>query len=193
MTEYGLDPAFVRIFYHTAFGQHVHTFPTLEWSGGLGTNGNGGYTSHAGGVIDAQDMIIALVTELLDFQPPSATYDSAIIYTQADPDAPALPVSSLTLNLDGTAATADVPASQATLTARTEGFHIAKITWFDAAPSTDFLPLRALPVSGQPLDLFNEWSGITNAWAGRDGERPSQFIQVAYTLNEALRKQYRLN
>jgi hypothetical protein len=189
----GLNPAFVRLFYHTAFGIHTQTIPTLAWSGTYGTNGAGGYLNHLDNEIDAQDMILALVEELNDFMPSTAVYDNAIIYTQATPTSEALPVRNVTLGEAGTGVGADVPASQTTMTLRTEDFGIFKLIWFDATPTTDFLPQRSLPVSGQPLDLFNVVTDPDWAWAGRDGGRPSQFIQVSYTLNEALRRQYRLN
>lgn len=188
-----LFPAFVRLFYHTAFGQHVSTIPTLAWDGDLGTNGAGGYLNHLGAEVDAEDMILALVEELNEFQPSTAVHDSAIIYTMADATADPLPVAQVLLGEAGTHVGADVPASQATMTLRTTNFGIFKLIWFDAPPTTDFLPQRTLPGSGQPLDLFNVVTSTAWAWAGRDGGRPSQFLQISYTLNEALRKQYRLN
>lgn len=190
---FALDPAFVRIFYHTAFGQHVMTIPTLEWDQSIGTNGAGGYLNHIGNPVDAVDMIEALVNELADFQPATAEFDNAIIYRQFTPTSIPAPVRAVTLGIPGVSASADVPASQATMTMRTLMFNIVKLTWFDAAPTTDFLPQRTLPASGQPLDLFNVFSDDDWAWVGRDGSQPNQFIQVSYTLNEALRKQYRLN
>ena len=188
-----LFPAFVRLFYHTAFGQHTMTLPTKEWDFSLGTNGKGGYINWGGSDVDAQDMVEAIVDELKDFQPASCIFDSAIIYNLADETAPALPRVSIDLGTSGVAVTSDVPASQSTMTARTGSFGIAKLVWFDATPSTDFLPQRSLPVSGQPLDLWNVWSSLSWAWSGRDNAKPEQFIQVSYTLNEALRRQYRLN
>jgi hypothetical protein len=188
-----LFPAFVRMFYHTAFGQHVQTVPTLAWNPGLGTNGAGGYFNWDDDPVDAVDMVTALATELADFQPSTGIYDSAVIYTMFDEFSTPVPQAAFDLALAGTAVTADVPASQTTITVRTSAFGIAKLEWFDATPSTDFLPLRALPGSGQPLDLFNVWTDTAWAWAGRDGFRPATFMQVSYTLSEALRKQYRLN
>lgn len=188
-----LSPAFFRLFYHTAWGQHVQTVPTLAWDPTAGTNGVGGYINWAGVEIDAQDMIFALVEELNEFQPSSAVYDSAIIYTQASATADALPRAALTINEAGTGAGSDVPACQTTMTMRTDLFGIFKLVWFDATPTADFLPQRTLPASGQPLDLFNVLRSDDWAFAGRDGGQPTQFIQVSYTLNEALRRQYRLN
>ena len=188
-----LAPAFFRLFYHTAFGVHTQTVPTKAWDPILGTNGAGGYLNWLGVEVDAQDMIFALVEQLNEFMPSTAIYDSAIIYTQADAEADALPQRAVTLGEAGTGAGVDVPASQTTMTCRTTNFGIFKLVWFDATPSTDFLPQRSLPGSGQPLDLFNVISDEAWAFAGRDEGRPAQFIQVAYTLNEALRKQYRLN
>lgn len=188
-----LFPSFVRLFYHTAFGLHTQTVPTLRWVDTYGTNGKGGYLNWLDVEIDAVDMIEALVDELKDFQPATGIYDSAIIYDMFDEVSTPNPVAQIDLAVTGTAVTADVPASQATLTIRTEAFGLFKLEWFDATPSADFLPLRALPGSGQPLDLFNVITDTDWAWAGRDGSRPATFIQVSYTLNEALRKAYRLN
>jgi len=188
-----LYPAFFRLFYHTAFGQHIQTVPTRAWDDGLGTNGKGGYIAWDTNEVDAVDMVQALVDELVEFQPASAVYDSCIIYTMASETAEPLPVASFELGDAGTAATADVPASQATMSCRTTNFGLFKLTWFDAAPTTDFLPQRTLPVSGQPLTLFQAVSDTDWAFAGRDGGRPETFLQVSYTLNEALRRQYRLN
>lgn len=188
-----LFPSFVRLFYHTAFGQHVQTLPTLRWNTLYGTNGKGGYLNWLDAEIDAQDMVEAIVDELKDFQPSTGIYDSYVIYDMFDETSTPVPVAAGDLAVAGTAATADVPASQTTMTMRTTAFGLSKLEWFDATPSTDFLPLRTLPGSGQPLDLFNVWTSTAWAWAGRDGFRPATFIQVSYTLNEALRKSYRLN
>lgn len=189
----GLFPAFVRLFYHTAFGLHVQTIPTKEWGAGISGGPSGGYLNWDGDPVDAEDMIDALVAELLDFQPASCIYDSAIIYTLSNPEALPQPQVAYTIGEPGVSASADVPASQATMTLRTTGFNLFKLVWFDAAPTTDFLPQRSLPGSGQPLDLFNVVTSPLWAWSGRDGFRPNQFIQVSYTLNETLRRQYRLN
>lgn len=188
-----LSPAFFRLFYHTAFGVHTQTIPTLAWDADLGTNGAGGYLNWLGAEVDAQDMIFAIVEELNDFMPSTAVYDNAIIYTQADAEADALPQASVDLGEAGTGMGADVPASQTTMTLRTTNFGIFKLIWFDATPNTDFLPQRSLPGSGQPLDLYNVVTSTSWAFAGRDNGRPNQFIQVSYTLNEALRRAYRLN
>lgn len=190
---HSLYPAFVRLFYHTAFGQHVQTVPTKQWFAVGGTNGFGSYLNWEDDEVDAQDMIDALVDELKDFQPTTGIYDSATIYTMTSETADPRPRFSIPLAVTGTAVTADVPASQATLSARTTDFGVAKLEWFDATPSTDFLPVRTLPGSGQPLDLWNVWSSTDWAWSGRDGFRPATFMQVSYTLNEALRRSYRLN
>lgn len=188
-----LFPSFVRLFYHTAFGQHVQTIPTNAWSAVFGTNGAGGYLNHLDNEIDAVDMIQAIVDELVDFQPATGIYDSAIIYNYPSEEGDPVPVASVLLGDAGTSVSADVPASQATMTLRTTNFGIFKLVWFDAPPNPDFLPQRVLPGSGQPLDLFNVVSDVDWAWSGRDNGRPNQFIQVSYTLNEALRRQYRLN
>lgn len=193
MTLHTLYPGFIRLFYHTAFGNHTMTLPTRAPNPVGGTNGFGGYENWDSDPIDAKDMIDALVAELVDFHPATANFDNAIIYQVLVSGGEPNPLFSVPIDEPGTAVTADVPASQTTMTMRTTDFNISKLTWFDATPSTDFLPLRSLPVSGQPLDLFNVWTSRDWAWAGRDGFRADSFIQVSYTLNEALRRSYRLN
>ena len=64
-------PAYVRINYHSAYGQHTMQVPTLAWSSNQ-------FTTWASGSVTDSTMIDDLVALLLPFYPSTVTFDNWI-------------------------------------------------------------------------------------------------------------------
>lgn len=188
-----LYPAFVRLFWHSAQAPHVKTIPTLGWTEAGGTNGKGVFTTWNSSVVDAQDMIEELVGSLADFNTASSVYDSFIIYTMSAPDAIPQPRAQGLLGVAGTSVGDAQPASQGTYTWRTTNFGIFKLEFLDAPVNDNFAKITVEGTSGQPHEVSLILRDSDNGWAGRDGGQVTAFLQASFTLNEKLRKSYRLN
>jgi len=194
MTQHSLAPAFVRIFYHSDFGSHVMTIPTTEWLEPSTGHDQGEFINWDATQSDADGMIRALCDALAPFFTDDNEFDSYIIYTQADADSPQRPRAQNTIAIPGTSiSTQDRQAVQETWTFRTTEFGIFKLVLLDASASVEFAPIRNPTGLTAVEDLVELITDEANGWSGRDNARPANFVQIAYTLNEKLRREYGLN
>jgi len=181
-----LAPSFVKILYHSNAGPHTMEIPTLQWTVG------GVFATWAGGTTDAATMINDLVVLLLPFFASDTEFESALIYNVPSPGADPQPVDNIAFT--GMVGSASSPgwttAVQGTFSIRTTLFGLFKITMLDMASGNSFAPSTTL--GGAALDLFNELADDTNGWSGRDNGQPNVFIKFTKTLNEKLRRAYRL-
>lgn len=178
-------PAFVRINYHSPYGPHTMQVPTLAWSAGL-------FSTWASGTIDDDIMIGALVTTLLPFYPDDVTFDNWIVFSQPTPDDDPLPVDSGTFTgQDGTAVSPGwSKAVQLTMSVRSTNFGISKFVFLDAASGNNFDPIRT--ADSAMIALMTVITDTTNGWSAQDNGRPDTFIGLTKTLNEKLRRAYRM-
>ena len=195
MAENSLSPAFVRIDSTSAYGPHSMTIPSVPVIAAVG--GGSPYVFDlrgaaidvpvAGAVEDFVDVIKTLF-------PASYTFLSWTLFTQADEDAKPLPVEAGNLNVAGThAGTGWDKAVQYTITWRTDTFGIFKLVLLDAESGNVFDKVTNLTGETE-LSAINDYVTDDVTWiAGRDGGRPNTFLQVAKTLNEKLRRSYRMN
>lgn len=191
MTRFSLEPAFVEIFSHSTFGPHVMTLPTLDYNPGGDT-----FDVHSGTPVDATDMITNLVDKLLPFFPDSDSYifDNFRIFTLDDPDGvPLLRKAGSFTSKEGTnSAPGWFKAVQRTVSALDADGFKCRLTLLDAATGNSFDQETTITPSSSLEALFNEWSDDANGWASRQGARPATFLEVATTLNEKLRRAYRM-
>ncbi len=181
-----INPSFVKINYHSSFGPHVAEIPTLQW------NSDNTFDTWAAGTISDSDMIGALVTDLLPFYPSTVEFDNYIIYNVPTLDADPQPVASGSFT-GMTGSSGDIgwsKAAQGTFSIRTSLFGLFKLTMLDLDSGDQWSPSSAL--GGTALTLFDEVSDTGNGWAGRDNGRPNVFIRFTKTLNEKLRRAYRM-
>jgi len=103
-----------------------------------------------------------------------------------------LPVNSGTFTgMEGTAAVPGwTKAVQLTMTVRSTLFGIAKYVFLDAASGDNYNPIRT-PDSSM-TNMLTVLNDVTNGWAARDNGRPENFLGLTKTLNEKLRKAYRM-
>jgi hypothetical protein len=186
-------PSTVRINYHSEFGVHSQNICALEWSPPSGGFTYGSFLSWSLVARDADDMIKDLVNVLVTLVPTSVTFDNYTIFTYADETADPVPVASNVLDIDGTNL---VPgwykAVQTTISMRTTNFGLFKLVLLDSASSSSFDPIFGLSPSPALEDIVDQVKDQGNAWSGRDNGRPDVLISQTKTLNEALRKAYRM-
>lgn len=183
-----LGPWFVEINSHSAYAPHVQTVPTLAWNPGL-TYGE--FVTWDGVGKAADDMIEEFVDAQAPFFPASYAWDNFVIYSQPTPADPAIPVIGKVLTQSGTGAeTTPNKAVQATWSLKTTLGGLFKITMLDVFASANFAKTTPANASPDALALIDLVSDQGMGFAGRDNGRPSFFLQVSYTLNEKLRRQY---
>ncbi len=183
-------PAFVKVNYHSIYGVHVAVIPTLSWNAGTG---QGDFATHAGGITAADAMIQDLCDTLTGILPDDSAYDNYVIYSQPDPDDLPVPVASNALTGVGIDTTPGwKKATQVTMTFRTTLFGVFKLVILDAATNNDFSKTSSLGSSGVLFDVFGLISDPALGWAGQDNGRPNNLISQTVTLNEKLRRAYRL-
>lgn len=191
MTAFSLFPSYVQIEYQSAFGLHLMTRPTKQWQESAGPAGE--FETWVSGTIDADDMINALCDVLAVVAPSTTTFTQYVIYNFPDEESDPQPVASNTLGVVGLEATPGwTKAVEQTFTFRTEAFHIAKLILLDANTDNNFDRVPFSSFSSAYQDIFFELANTTNAWSGRDNARITQAIQASATLNEKLRREYRM-
>jgi len=194
MTEYGLDPASIRFDYHSAFGPHTMIVKTLPWLPSSITGSMGSYVSWSGAPVDAEAMIDDLVDKMKVFLNPTSSFDLVTIYTKATPTALSVVEAIKALAVVGTSAAGGVSkAVQATFNFKTTIAGNTKLVFLDYPHGTgDFDKQTFTSFSAGAIALFTELALVTNAWAGRDNHRINTFVSVTNTLNEKLRKSYKM-
>ena len=83
-------------------------------------------------------------------------------------------------------------AVQLTHSFRTVDGGISKLVCLDAGSFENFDVQIDPTGSADLLAVISEWTDEGNAWAGRDTTRPAFFLQLSKTLNENLRRRYRM-
>lgn len=193
--ENSLAPAFVRIFYHSAFAPHVMTRPTNAWSPPSGGFTNGSVLDWTGAARDIDDMVKDFVNAIKPGFSADVTFDNYIVYTQADEDAEPLIAALGDLSIDGTfVGSAQEKAAQCTYSLLDSEGAKAKIVLLDSALLTDFEPIGAVgDLTAAEQAMIAEFISTANGWASRNGARPTIFRKATYKLNDALRRSYRMD
>lgn len=189
-----LFPAFVRIEYHSPYAPHTMTIPTTAWTGPpTSVFDSGEFEQWAAGSVEADVMINDLVDVLAPLFTDDVIFDGYTIYTQGSPESDPLPVYSAALTQVGSNVSTEwFQAVQRTMVWRTVDFGIFKLSLMDAASDGTFARTGNFSTIAPFDDVHNEVTDTTNGWSGRDNARPNQALQMSLTLNEKLRREYRL-
>lgn len=191
MAVHDLSPAYVEIDYVTLYGFHTMTRPTLAWSG-VPWSGTGEFATHDGAGIGDDTMIMAFINNTLGICDETTTFTQYRIFSKPTPEDS--PVLVNAVNLTGitgeSTATGWGEAVQRTYSFYTEESNAAKIVILDSPGNNSFAPIYTL-VSPDSL-MAAEFTSAANGWCGRDGARPAAFNRLTQTLNEKLRRNYRL-
>lgn len=193
MTIYTLYPAFVKIFYHTTLLNHVASLPVLGWNEPVGGHDYGTFDAHDFSSPDADDVVQEYATVIQPIFSEDVILDSYIIYTMATPTSKPAPRVSNAITLTGTNTDNTwFKANQVTMSTRTSDFNKAKFTLLDVPVTGNYGKTASLPGSG----IYHDWYGViidpTRPWCGRDRNPITSFVSITTTLNEKLRRAYRL-
>lgn len=193
MTLHALGPYYIQINYHSADAPHSHIIGCNEWDSFSAGGSSGSILAWDTSQKDTDDMVEQLVDTLLPFYNSDTVYDNFIVWHKPVDPGPANPVAgeSFTGKVGTGVGGSWAQAVQRTLVFRTAAFHQAKLVLLDAQSGNSFSPVYT-PDSTISAVLA-ELSADDNGWAGRDDAQILSFVKMTTTLNEALRKAYRMD
>lgn len=192
MAPNALDPGFVDIQYHSEFGPHNMILPVNTPNVVSPDGFDSTIDTWDAGTINWRAMTEALVTLMADQMPISVNFDFATLWYQLTPTSDPGFVDNFTLDIAGTAATPGwYKAVQHTIVAYDTDGNIAKLVLLDAGSGNTF-DRETDPAAAGYDDLLTEWFLSTNGWSSRFGARPATFRSGFKTLNEKLRRAYRM-
>ena len=187
-----LAPAFLEISYHSAFGPHKMQIGItgIENIGELPVNLTATAWDASSRNID--EMVSELVTDIVPRFPAAAEFDNWSAFSQPLPSDIPLFVGARAISSIGTAATPGwSQATQESVNMRDAGGNAFKLQLMDFATGDDWAKYTNAAAIGLS-EIFGDLSAMTNAWMSRMNLRPSSFISRTATLNEKLRRSYRL-
>jgi hypothetical protein len=185
-------PTGILINYHSSFGFHKQYLKALEWHASVGSVA-GVVDTWDSGSIDLDDMVNALIDLFVPFYPATVAWDNYVVYVYDLVTAPPVPLASGSLTQVGTAVSPGwSKAVQDTLTWRTNLFGLVRIVMLDCASAGDFDKHTDIP-TGSPIEALNaEFTADSNGWSGQDNGQPATYLGSTRTLNEKLRRSYRM-
>ena len=194
MAVNSLSPASLVIAYHTLYGAHRMTIPTLAWSP-VGAGGSiGSYQAWDLSTKDAENMVDDLIGSLEPFVPATTVFDDVTVYTQATPTSPNIPQLSTTIGVGGSAAAGNVAEGcSGTFNFKTLANGNFKLVLLDFPIGTSFRAIHPAAFSADILALEAYVTATTNAFSGRDDARPYVMRKVTLDLNDELQKQYKMS
>jgi len=194
MTPGTLFPSFFRVDYHSAYAPHAMLIPTLAWYPTSITGTLGSYATHNAGVIDAEEMVNDLVDKLAVFHLSTTIFDLATVFTMASPTAPAIPKASASLSQVGSSiSTYQAKAVQNVFVFRGAGGSKLKLYLMDSPTiGGTFEKVPAGAWNTAMNDVFAQINNSSAAWCTRQDEQVVTKVSVTSTLNEKLRKEYRM-
>lgn len=188
---FSLYPAFFTIEYHSAYAPHLMTVPVVDWNPGLV---NGDFVTHNAGSVAALGYISLFVDTIKPFFPATVVFDNFVIYTMDSPTAPAIPRTGAALAVVGTnIAAGNTKALQATLTMKTSLGNLFKQVLLDMGNNNSFERVTAASLGGAGAAWVAFLQDLDGAICGRDRGAPQFFLQISYTLNERLRREYHMD
>lgn len=194
MTAYSLFPAYIQIHSESQFGVHIQTLPTRAWIDPNDIDDNGSFLNWEGDPVTLDDMLTTWLTLWKVLFTPDTGFNSAILFTLVDENSEPLLKRVIPLSIVGTSdGIGQEKATQLTYSLLDTGGHATKLVALDAP----------LPVGFDVVSVFGSLtapeqaviSGFVNpsfAWASRAGNRPLVFRKASYTLNDKLRRAYRM-
>jgi hypothetical protein len=192
--ENSLSPAFVKINYTSVYAPHSMIVPSVPLIGTIGGDTwlfdlrGAEIDVEAGGAIE--DFVNVLKTQF----PTSTIFNDYTLYSQPGVGDTPVPVLSNALGIAGTDAASGGThkATQRTLTWRATDFTLFKQVWLDVNTFGEFD--KVTDISGSPgLVAIDDYVTAPETWiASRGGGRPNTFLALTETLNEKLRRSYRM-
>lgn len=192
MTVFSLFPSYVQLSYHSPQAPHVALIPTLQWrpGGAWGT-----FDTWDEGTIDADVMIQEYVDAVVLHYANNVQFDFYTIFNFPDEESDPTAVVFNTLGQVGSVSVGTLTwvAVQQTLTWQCAGGFLLRTVFLDSIATSQFAKISALDAGITYPALISAVLASTNGWASRAGTQPLFIKQAAFTLNEKLRREYRLN
>lgn len=191
--ENSLSPAFVKINYQSEYAPHSMTIPTVPLIAAVGDAPP--YFDLRGAEIDynADTGIRDFVNLLKAIWSPLTTFVDYTLYTQAGVGDTPVPVWSAPLTIVGTSGMALVhKAVQGTMSFRATDFTLSKLVFLDYQPGLGY-DKQSSVAGSDALNAIKNYAVAPETWlASRGGGRPNTFLSLTTTLNEKLRRSYRM-
>jgi hypothetical protein len=199
MANNSLAPAFVRVNYTSEFSLHVMTIPSVPWiepaPTAVGTARSGLFDLRGLNIdVIADTAIKDYINLLKPLFSPQTTFLDYTIFTQVDAQAAPLPRYTGGLTIVGTgAATSWRKAVQKTYSFRTENFGHSRVVLLDCNSDNTFEKKSGNQLSTAEVAMVNYVAAEASWISGQDNARPVAFTQLSVTLNEKLRRAYKMN
>lgn len=192
MTPGTLSPASVVIDYHSIYGAHKMTIPTLEWFAVGFTGGLGGYAAWDASARDGEDMINELVDVIKIYHLTTTLFDQATIYTMDTPTSPNIPRASVPLTQTGAKGASNFAAAfSTTFNFKTAGNRDFRLVLLDTPLGTGGIaPILPASFDAGVLAVATAVELVSNAWSGRDDTHVNILRKITFDLNDELQKQY---
>lgn len=195
MTPNSLSPAFVRIEYQTLYAPHTMTIPSVPLIDAIDPE-EPPFFDLRGAAIDVQasDAVEDFVDVLKNMCTLGTSFQSYTIFKQPTPEDVPQPVYSAALTQVGVLDNDPLSkAMQQTFSFRATDFTIYKLVVLDQRPMMG--TGRVVGTLGNlAYQAVVDYIKSDVTWfASRGGGRPATFLQLATTLNEKLRRSYRMN
>lgn len=194
MTEGTLSPAYFVLNYHSIYGSHKATIPTLQWYPTNITGNLGSFETWNAGTVDAEEMIQTYADNMMQFYAATASTDSAEIWTKDTPTSPAYPRRQYPIISAGTDTVGTwQKATQAQWIVRCADFSIAKYVFLDFNSHGSWDSLSDISGSPDSITFLNHLTDADQAFSSRKDSQPNGIIKITYKLNDQLRKEYEMD
>src|SRR5437868_10502678 len=170
MAPNSLFPSYVLLAYHSSYGNHFMTLPTLQWNDVPGASGDAGVFDTWDSVgRSADDMINDLVDLFAPFFKAHVSFDSYTVYTMATAEATPQPRIAKQLTQVGTNVGAFWDkAVETTFMFRTDLFGIRRLVFLDAPSGNQFNKIDSFSTSPEAIAIRDELALDSNGWSARD-------------------------
>lgn len=196
MTANSLSPAFVRINYVSAYAPHVMTLPSVPINPDI-AQAPSGYEFVLRGAalpVEVDDAVHDFVNVITAYFDVTTTFVDYTLYSQPTPEDVPVPVWSGSLGIAGIAFEPTIwsKATEMTWTFRADDFTLFKLVFLDARVNS--FDKQVVLTGGSSADGIRDYVTADVTWlASRGGGRPANFLQLSKTLNEKLRRSYKMN
>ena len=188
-------PTFIRIQYHSSFGFHSMEISTKDLIPGSPSGDLGEALDWSGSsTINLETMILAYIDLIAPLFPITVSFDNMTVFTQATPTSPGVPQASVPIvaKLGTNADPGWHKATQATFTFRDTNATPLKFVYLDCASGDSFDAIRTFP-SGTDLEaIASAVSDPAQSFASNSGFKPQTPLGYFLTINEKLRRSYRM-
>lgn len=189
-----LSPAFVKINYVSAYAPHVMTIPAVAiQSDGVMPSGYEFVLRGAEVPVDVTSAVTDFVNVLKGLFLNTTTFVDFVAFQQPTPEDVPVPVVSEGLAIAGTSSVAGwAKATEATMSWRSTDFGIFKLVALDI-PNGNLWDKYTSPGPSGIIHDLDAYITAPESWiSARKGGRPNTFLQFSITLNEKLRRAYRM-